>query len=103
MQGKRYDEMTSLEATHTERFYVCAQCWGQLITQPSKGKHRCFSVFCPNCGEDRGFVTREYAERRKAEDHAEALEVRRNLGKQLGIEIKPIDVDQVIKDLWPGG
>jgi DNA-directed RNA polymerase subunit RPC12/RpoP len=104
MQGKPYDELTSIEAQHTERNYVCAQCWGQLITQPSKGKgFKAFKVICPGCGEDRGFVTREYAERRKAEDRADANEARRNLGEALGIKREPFDLNREIERLYPGG
>jgi DNA-directed RNA polymerase subunit RPC12/RpoP len=104
MQGKPYDELTSIEAQHTERNYVCAQCWGQLITQPSRGKdHKCFTVLCKSCGEDRGFVTREYAERRKAEDRADANEARRNLGEALGIKREPFDLNREIERLYPGG
>jgi len=100
MQGKNYDEMSLIEAQRTVRDYVCAQCWGQLISQVSKGKdHKCFTVLCPNCGEDRGFVTREYANKRKAEDCFDALEAKRNLGKALGID-RSFDQSKVIKELY---
>jgi transcription elongation factor Elf1 len=101
MQGKNYNELDLGEAQHLERHYVCAQCWGRLMIQISKGKdHKCFTVLCPNCGEDRGFVTQEYAEKRKAEDSFDAQEAKRNLGAALGFEQKPIDANRVIKELY---
>jgi DNA-directed RNA polymerase subunit RPC12/RpoP len=101
MQEKRYDELESQEAARIEANYVCAQCWRTLITQRVKGPERMFKVFCPKCGEDRGFVTRDYVERRKAENKLEAIEAAHNLGKILGLTEKPFNRDEAIKSMWP--
>lgn len=101
MHGKPYDELDHIEAQTIKRDCVCAQCWGQLISGISKGKDfKAYKVYCPDCGEDRGFVSRDYVARKKSEDHAEAYEAKRNLGKALGIEITPIDPEQAIKELF---
>lgn len=100
MTGKTYYQLESLEAMHIENHYVCASCWGTLITQRVKPEERLFKVICKKCGEDRGFVTREYAEKRRGESKVEAVEVRRNLGKVLGLKEKPIDLEKTIEKLW---
>lgn len=100
MSGKNYDELESLEAPHIERDYVCAVCWGTLITQRADIKERLFKVVCPNCGEDKGFVTRTYVERRRAENGMEAVEAKHNLGKALGIKEKPLNLEKTIKKMW---
>lgn len=101
MQGKPYDELDHIEAQTIKRDCVCAQCWGQLIIGVSKGKdHKAYKVYCPECGEDRGFVSRDYVKRRKAEDKANAWDAKRNLANALGIEISPVDTEKAIKELW---
>lgn len=100
MDGKRYDELSVQEAKSIEDSHVCAQCWGPLTTLRSSIPDRTFKVICPNCGEDRGFVTREYAEKRKGESRMEAVEAQHNIGKQLGIKTEKHDRDQLIKELY---
>lgn len=103
MNGKPYNRLEAAEAQKIKRNYVCAQCWGELLIdfdkgQPKGSRHK---VYCPICGEDRGFVTRDYAIQRKAESSAEANEAARNLGKLLGIEKEPVDREETINQLWP--
>ena len=101
MQGDKYNELESQQAAQIEAHYVCAQCWGTLITQHVKGEGRLFKVLCPNCGEDRGFVTRDYAEKRRSDNKVEAVEAKHNLGKILGLPEKPFDREKVIDQMWP--
>ena len=99
--GKPYDELDYTEAQTIVRDCVCAQCWGQLISGISKGKdHKAYKVYCPECGEDRGFVSRDYVARKKAEDRLDGLEAKRNLASALGIEITPVDTEKAIKELY---
>lgn len=62
------------------RRYVCAGCYGQLISKPIKGT-RDEIVFCPQCGEHRGLVTRRFAEGRKDVSASELNEVTQVLQK----------------------
>jgi hypothetical protein len=64
--------MDDILAQRTVRDYCCAHCWGHLERNPVEGG---WQVFCPNCGPDQGYVTRAYAEARRAESQAEKLEV----------------------------
>lgn len=102
MKSKPYDRLTITECDVLVRDYVCAQCWGSLIYALNrKAKSKCYKVYCRECGEDRGFVTRDYATRRKAESNAEKREAERNLGNILGIKKQPFDLDKAINTLWP--
>lgn len=62
------------------REYVCAQCHGPLVEKYADGA---FKVMCPKGCQPGGFVTRTWAERRRAESAAELAEVAR-LYPQLG-------------------
>jgi len=102
MSGKQFDRLDITDCDRLTRDYVCAQCWGSLIYEVVRGKTpKRYKVYCQNCGEDRGFVTRSYAERRKAESNAEKAEAERNLGAALGIEKQPFDLGKSIDMLWP--
>lgn len=57
------------------RTHVCAQCWGQLVERYLDNS---FQVVCPRGCQPGGFVTREYADRRRAESHAQFAEVAHN-------------------------
>ena len=61
------------------RRYVCARCWGRLLLVHSDHKDR---IVCAraNTGEcdGEGYVTANYASRRRSESYAELLEVREN-------------------------
>ena len=102
MSGKPYDQLNMTDCDRLTRHYVCAQCWGTLIYELVRGKTpKRYKVFCQQCGEDRGFVTRDYADRRRAESGAEKIEAARNLGAALGIEKQPFDLEKSINQLWP--
>jgi len=86
MQGKRYDELEYAEANAIKRHCVCSQCWGPLMVDFERGATRKkYKVFCNQCGEGRGFVSQDYVNRRKTEDHADYTDARRNLEEALGI------------------
>ncbi len=73
-------------AEKTVRDYVCSSCWGNLQRRPADDRQ--WVVYCPNCGNDQYYVTREYAERRRAESRADATEVNKLL-QNLGVLPKP--------------
>jgi len=101
MQGKKYDELTYAESNAIKRDCLCAQCWGPLTTDFERGATRKkYKAFCHKCGEGRGFVTRKYAEQRRAESYAEANEAARNLGKILGVEEDKQLTKDAIKALY---
>ncbi len=57
------------------RNYVCAVCWGSLHT--IRGE-----IVCRVYGKEHaGFVTRKYAEKRRAESYAERANAMWNIGK----------------------
>ena len=74
------DEVT---AALTIRDYCCSACWGHLVKRPTE--NRLYIVECHSCGTDTpGYVTKAYADRRRAESFNEAYEVKKLL-KGLGI------------------
>jgi len=102
MKGQRYDQLDYAEAEIIERDYVCAQCWGSLVSARNKrSQKKAFMAWCPRCGEDRGFVTRHYAETKRAEDAADRFDAERNLGELLGIKKEKLDPEKAINQLWP--
>ena len=98
---KDFDQLDITDCDKLIRNYVCSQCWGTLVYNLNKGTPKSYTVSCPKCGIDIGFVTRDYAERRRGESNAEAIEATRNIGGLLGIKPKQFDRDKVIKELWP--
>jgi len=84
------------------RDYVCAKCFGRLITpilkeiSPNTGKEY-VGVQCINCGPGTGFVTATYAEHKKDESRRELSEARRNLATIMGIETKAIPIEDAKK------
>ena len=102
MNGQLYDELDIADAERIASRNLCASCWQGLTVQRSDKGQRLWKVICLHCGDDRGFVSADYVERRRNEDHWDAYEAKKNLASALGIEpSKPVDVDKVIKDLWP--
>jgi len=76
--------MKYLEACHIKNRYICAVCWSHL-TAFIEGDE--YVVRCAAYGaEHSGYVTRAYAERRRAEDLFDALEARQNLKDILGLD-----------------
>jgi len=101
MQGKRYDELEYAEANSIRRYCVCSQCWGPLKVDFERGATRKkYKVYCEKCGEGRGFVSREYADRRKAEDANDARDARRNLEEALGMKSEKKSVEEISKLLY---
>lgn len=83
-----------------EAHYVCARCYGRLlVTDPHDGT-RNMQVECsnPDCN-GQGFVTRNYAERRRSESSGEYIEAMHNLGKALGLKKKPRSEKEILEDL----
>jgi DNA-directed RNA polymerase subunit RPC12/RpoP len=53
--------------------YLCAKCWGELKCSPLP--HDQWFVYCPKCGDNIGFVTRNYVENRRTQDRGDYLDV----------------------------
>lgn len=78
--------MTEDPAYDLYKKYCCAHCFKPL-TLVRHGYNN-IDVYCPDCGEDAGFVTFDYANKRKQESDFELAEAKRNLGKILG-QVEP--------------
>jgi hypothetical protein len=91
------DEPTTSEfAERTQRDCVCAGCWGHLVIYNRRGV---LSIECPNCGPERGFVTRAGAEHRRSENSAEYLDATQNLSKILGLPVAQKTDRQILSEL----
>lgn len=102
MNGQAFDELDYTDAERIASRNLCASCWQGLTVQRSENGKRFWKVTCQSCGDDRGFVSKDFVERRRNEDHWDAYEAKQNLGAALGIKPgKPVDVDKVINKLWP--
>jgi hypothetical protein len=87
------------QALRIQLRYVCAGCWGELSIFPLPGSPD-NKVTCLICGDDRGVVTRAYAERRQAESLAELREARQNLrGLIPAPESTQKSPEQLVKEL----
>jgi len=88
------------DAAIIARDYVCAHCYGHLVvtlldeTTPNGREYS--AVKCPNCGLGAGFVTKSWAETRKAESSAELAEAKLNLGGIIGKE-NNAPLDDILK------
>jgi DNA-directed RNA polymerase subunit RPC12/RpoP len=78
----RVEAMSRALASRTQKRYVCAGCWSDLIIQPDKANPQLDHVLCPNC-ETPGYVSRRYAERQASESAAAAIDARHNLREAL--------------------
>jgi len=84
----------------TRRDYVCSNCWHDL--ELKFAPNHLYFLICPNCGDDtKGYVTRQYAERRKQESMGDLMDA-----KQVLLDAKIIKnpnegkkVEDVIKEL----
>lgn len=76
--------MNSITAQTLARDYCCAHCWGRLAANITKEG---WIVTCVN-GCETGFVTKAYAERRRAESLVEKVEVNQLL-QGIGVLPKP--------------
>jgi hypothetical protein len=67
----------------TIRDYVCSNCWRDLIQLPANNQK--WLVQCRSCQEQtKGFVTKYFAESRRAESRVELMEARTML-QEMGI------------------
>lgn len=98
--------VTDPEALRLKHNYVCNICWGDIVIEQSrteldKDGHLGTEVRCsnPDCSGT-GFVSKNYAERRKTESHFELIEARNNLSEVLGLEKRePKSVEQNLKEM----
>ena len=61
-------------AVRFQKRYCCAGCWGHLNVY-AVPESREVRISCGNCGDGRGFVTKRYAEGRRQESKADAMDV----------------------------
>jgi len=90
--------MSRALAAVTIRDCVCAGCWGHLIEFAEQGQSR---VECAAYGaEHTGFVSKAYADTRRAESAAEAYEVKQLLQELRVIERpQPKSEQQILSEL----
>lgn len=81
------------------RNYVCAQCWKTLITEDVK-QHGVVKITCPRCGDERGMVTREYADLCRANSRADLSDATKNLAQAMGIKTVSQNQGDIIKALY---
>ena len=84
-------------AQRTIERYVCARCWSQLQSDSipdSQRKH----VYCPECGDGVGFITRRTMEIRQENNKLDAIVVKSNL-RHLFNNGPQKTVEEMIKDL----
>lgn len=80
--------------TTLARDYVCAQCWGALVERHINGE---FTIVCPRGCQPGGFVTAEYAARRRSNDLADFYEVVANYPQ---LDSRPkLSAEQKTRDL----
>jgi len=84
-------------AQKTVKDCVCAACYGPVVMQFAPWQK--YQVTCPKCGEDRGFVTRDWAEKRKAESHAELVEAKSNLAEAMGLNEPKKSTEKIKQEL----
>ena len=85
-------------ASLTIRDYVCSNCWGHLDKMPAP-EERAWFVYCPNCGIENttGYVTKYFAERRRADSAGDLADTRHMLQK-IGV-IKNPHAGKTVKQL----
>jgi DNA-directed RNA polymerase subunit RPC12/RpoP len=89
--------VTFLEAQNLQADYVCSRCWGHLVTRFVNGGA---VVTCAVCGENTpGFVTKQYAERRKQESAAEKAEAQHVLKDIIPSSSSGKSKDDLLKEL----
>lgn len=88
-------------ARETVQNYVCARCYGMLVTQKTDDYHE-LDVICVNKLEGKcdgsGFVTKTYAERRVQESLVEYQEVIQNY-PQLAPAKRQVTPKQILSEL----
>lgn len=58
--------------------YSCSGCWGRLkATTDAPAGH--MNVTCTKCGDERGFTSQKFVEKRRNQDAIDAAEVKNNL------------------------
>lgn len=82
----------------TVRDYVCARCWGHLLKYHAPDRLTC--VKCHKCGDDTpGYVTKAYADQRRAESAADAADVLHNLRALFPTESTGKTPEQITKEM----
>lgn len=78
------------DAEFVTRHHVCGHCGGRLIATPTPVSG-VLEVICttPECKSTVGFINREFYERKKAEDAAQAAEAKANLAAAMP-ELNPV-------------
>jgi hypothetical protein len=88
--------MDSTTAQTTVRDYVCAHCWGRLVMNITKDG---WEVTCIK-GHETGFVTKAFAEARRAESQVEKVEVNELLRRVGVLPERPKKTEeQILKEL----
>ncbi len=81
--------------------YVCATCWGDLVSLVGPGMEDhvfCRRMLTGDCAGE-GFVTRRYADNRRALSHLELAEVRCNYPELLGVPPESKTPEQILAEL----
>lgn len=105
-RGQKY--LDPGEASRVKNHYVCAVCWGHLMSfyRVEEGKPPYVEVVCARAvdGKCSGttFVTKAYAERRRQESQAELWEARANLREILDLPQSGKTADELIDELFGG-
>lgn len=86
-ERSEYQNVMHIElARRTVKWYVCSRCWSDL---EMKELEQGAAVECVNCREETyGYVTRKWTEKKRSDDHFEAVEVTRML-QRIGVLPKP--------------
>jgi DNA-directed RNA polymerase subunit RPC12/RpoP len=82
----------SEQRSATMRNYLCAKCWGELRCGPLL--HDQWFVYCPRCGQNIGFVTRNYVEQKRCQDRIDRRDVDNILASLGIIEKEPSSFDE---------
>lgn len=95
------EPMSRAEVDETLRECVCSNCWGTLVwdNQIEDGQ-QVTRVLCQTCRENtKGYVSRKFAERKRAESEVDLMVVKRNLGRFMGPPKAKRTPEEILKSL----